>query len=193
MNAETVPDRNAEGWVEIASVSDDTTMQDENFKDYKFTMTRPAEKYCYFKLEITAIHGKRIMQLSEFRLLTESSTYTKTVSADDCIPADYEATFCSVCGLNISEEQEKENHAYVEELIAPEVQKKSEATCEKKAVYYAICKRCHRLDPAQTFEAGACGPHMMGPALEYRWNKDDSCDLVYICFACKSTLTKRWR
>ena len=191
MNAETVPDRNAEGWVEIASVSDDTTMQDENFKDYKFTMTRPAEKYCYFKLEITAIHGKRIMQLSEFELLTESSTYTKTVSADACIPASYEATFCSVCGLNISEEQEKENHAYVEELIAPEVQKKSEATCEKKAVYYAICKRCHRLDPAQTFEAGACGPHMMGPALEYRWNKDDSCDLVYICFACKSTLTKK--
>ena len=193
MNAETAPDRNAEGWVEIASVSDDTTMQDENFKDYTFAMTRPAEKYCYFKLEITAIHGKLIMQLSEFRLLTESSTYTKTVSADDCIPADYEATFCSVCGLNISEEQEQENHAYVEELIAPEVQKKSEATCKEKAVYYAICKRCHRLDMAHTFEAGACEPHTMGPALEYRWNKDDSCDLVYTCYVCWAAQTKKMK
>ena len=154
-------------------------------------MTRPAEKYCYFKLEITAIHGKRIMQLSEFELLTESSTYTKTVSADACIPASYEATFCSVCGLNISDEQEQESHAYVEELIAPEAQKKSGATCEEKAVYFAICKRCHRLDLEHTFEAGECKPHTIGEVRGYRWNQDNSCDLIYECYECESIQTKK--
>ena len=117
--------------------------------------------------------------------------YQKVVSANDCIPVDYEATFCSVCGLNISDEQEQESHAYVEELIAPEAQKKSGATCEEKAVYFAICKRCHRLDLEHTFEAGECKPHTIGEVRGYRWNQDNSCDLIYECYECESIQTKK--
>ena len=159
--------------------------------------TIPATGHNYGSWELTANgDGIRVCQnpdCDEYEECDHSreEPYQKVVSANDCIPVDYEATFCSVCGLNISDEQEQESHAYVEELIAPEAQKKSGATCEEKAVYFAICKRCHRLDLEHTFEAGECKPHMIGEVRGYRWNQDNSCDLIYECYECESIQTKK--
>ena len=159
--------------------------------------TIPATRHNYGSWELTANgDGIRVCQnpgCDEYEECDHSreEPYQKVVSANDCIPVDYEATFCSVCGLNISDAQEQESHAYVEELIAPEAQRKSGATCEEKAVYFAICKRCHRLDMEHTFEAGACTGHTIWEVKKYKWNKDNSCDLVYECYECESIQTKK--
>ena len=155
----------------------------------------PATGHNYGSWELAANgDGLRVCQNPECDAYEEcghSQTEKKSVSANDCIPVDYEATFCSECGLNISDEQEQESHAYVEELIAPEAQKKSGATCEEKAVYFAICERCHKLDREHTFEAGERAGHTIDKVREYQWNKDNSCDLVYECYECESIQTKQ--
>ena len=186
MNADTAPSRLTDGWIEIASVENDTKMEDINYKEYWFSMTKPAEKYRYFKLEIEGPHENSdgIMQLSEIRLLPETNTRKESVSANDCILTDYEATICNICGCNISGEQKTEKHEYVNAVIVPDIQLKSEATCTKKAAYYAICSKCHKLNLNTVFEDGETVAHSIGSVEGYRWNTDNSCDLRYKCEGC---------
>ena len=186
MNADTAPSRLTDGWIEIASVENDTKMEDINYKEYWFSMTKPAEKYRYFKLEIEGPHenSDSIMQLSEIRLLPETNTRKESVSANDCILTDYEATICNICGCNISGEQKTEKHEYVNAVIVPDIQLKSEATCTKKAAYYAICSKCHKLNLNTVFEDGETVAHSIGSVEGYRWNTDNSCDLRYKCEGC---------
>ena len=73
--------------------------------------TIPATGHNYGSWELTANgDGIRVCQnpdCDEYEECDHSreEPYQKVVSANDCIPVDYEATFCSVCGLNISDEQ----------------------------------------------------------------------------------------
>ena len=193
MNADTAPSRSTDGWIEIASVENDTKMEDLNYKEYCFSMTKPAEKYRYFKLEIEGPHedGDGIMQLSEIGLWPDGDTRKESVSANDCILTDYEATICNICGCNISGKQKTEKHEYVNAVIVPDIQLKSEATCTKKAVYYAICSKCHRLNLNTVFEYGETVAHSIGTVEGYRWNTDNSCDLRYKCEECGKLFFKK--
>ncbi|MBU5430527.1 leucine-rich repeat protein [Kineothrix sp. MSJ-39] len=193
MNADTAPSRYAAGWTELASVENDAKMEDRNYTEYRFYMTKPAEKYRYFKLEIEGPHenGDGIMQLSEIRLLPEVDTRKESVSANDCILTDYEATICNICGCNLSDKQETEKHDYVNDVIVPDIQLESEATCTKKAAYYAICSKCHKLNLNTVFEYGETKAHSIGSVEGYRWNTDNSCDLRYTCEECGKLFSEK--
>ena len=79
-----------DAWTTIATVTNDVTMKNKSFKDYKFLVE--SGSYKYFRFEVFANQGADVMQLCELRLIgTEASapapTYTValrdgTVNAD---------------------------------------------------------------------------------------------------------------
>lgn len=57
-------------WTNIVTVTNDTTMQDIDYKDYSFTVSGNQTAYQYYKFEITAVRGASatLMQLTEISL-----------------------------------------------------------------------------------------------------------------------------
>ena len=57
-------------WTNIVTVTNDTTMEDINFKDYSFTVSGNQTPYQYYKFKITAVRGENatLMQLTEIAL-----------------------------------------------------------------------------------------------------------------------------
>ena len=94
--------RGSESWVLIDQKYIDRLLKDENYQkcDYTSLSNPPSEKYQYFKMEITATKGARIMQMSEL-ILTYSTcnhqwTKTREVSPT-CTKGGYDVYQCSVC------------------------------------------------------------------------------------------------
>ena len=57
-----------DAWTTIATVTDDVTMKNKSFKDYKFFVDQPGS-YKYFRFEVFANQGANVMQLCELRLI----------------------------------------------------------------------------------------------------------------------------
>ena len=62
-----------DAWTTIATVTNDVTMKNQSFKDYKFFVDQSGP-YQYFRFEVFANQGAGVMQLCELRLIgTEAS------------------------------------------------------------------------------------------------------------------------
>ena len=62
-----------DAWTTIATVTNDVTMKNQSFKDYKFFVDQSGS-YKYFRFEVFANQGAGVMQLCELRLIgTEAS------------------------------------------------------------------------------------------------------------------------
>lgn len=90
-------------WQTIDSVTDDTTMADENYTTYAFNVNDNATSYQYYKLEITknkAGTTNTPVQISEFELsyptCTHSWVETSSVPAT-CTTAKQVTSTCSLC------------------------------------------------------------------------------------------------
>lgn len=57
-----------DAWTTIATVTNNTTMEDEKFKDYIFSLNQSGT-YKYFRFEVLATQGSETMQLCELRLI----------------------------------------------------------------------------------------------------------------------------
>ena len=62
-------------WTEIDNVTNDTTLEDKDFKSYNFTISN-TKAYKYFKLEISSVKSGDVMQLGEFELIGEGCEHT---------------------------------------------------------------------------------------------------------------------
>jgi len=67
-----------DAWTTIATVTNDATMKNQSFKDYKFFVDQSGT-YQYFRFEVFANQGASVMQLCELRLIgTEAPEPTPT-------------------------------------------------------------------------------------------------------------------
>ena len=57
-----------DAWTTIATVTNDVTMKNQSFKDYKFFVDQSGS-YQYFRFEVFANQGANVMQLCELRLI----------------------------------------------------------------------------------------------------------------------------
>ena len=57
-----------DAWTTIATVTNDATMKNQSFKDYKFFVDQSGS-YKYFRFEVFANQGANVMQLCELRLI----------------------------------------------------------------------------------------------------------------------------
>lgn len=57
-----------DAWTTIATVTNDVTMKNKSFKDYKFFVDQSGS-YKYFRFEVFANQGANVMQLCELRLI----------------------------------------------------------------------------------------------------------------------------
>ena len=80
-----------DAWTTIATVTDDVTMKNQSFKDYKFFVDQSGT-YQYFRFEVFANQGNGVMQLCELRLIgTEASepvlavAYTLQLHVNDAL------------------------------------------------------------------------------------------------------------
>ena len=86
-------------WEKIHSVTKDTILQDENNKTYNFAFDKKETAYQYYKLEITAIQGGDVMQMSEFALTSCDHNWITSASvAPTCTAAGYTTRTCDGCG-----------------------------------------------------------------------------------------------
>lgn len=81
-NSSDEPDRNDSSWKKIDAVSGDSTLQDEDYTDYYFSISKKTAEYKYYKLEISQTQGASVMQLSEFALACEGSDYVYAVDTE---------------------------------------------------------------------------------------------------------------
>ena len=100
--ANSASGRNSSSWELIHSVEDDEILEDKNYTSYKYDLKNPTQtKYQYFKLEITAIHGGIVMQMSEFILdyITCEHNWVATGETVEptCTMGGYNIEKCSVC------------------------------------------------------------------------------------------------
>ncbi len=71
-----------DAWTTIATVTNDVTMKNKSFKDYKFFVDQQGS-YKYFRFEMFANQGANVMQLCELRLIgTAPAPATTTVTWD---------------------------------------------------------------------------------------------------------------
>ena len=83
----------------IHSDTKDTILQDENNKTYNFAFDKKETAYQYYKLEITAIQGGDVMQMSEFALTSCDHNWITSASvAPTCTAAGYTTRTCDGCG-----------------------------------------------------------------------------------------------
>ncbi len=57
-----------DAWTTIATVTNNTTMEDKKFKDYIFSLNQSGT-YKYFRFEVLATQGSDLLELSELRLI----------------------------------------------------------------------------------------------------------------------------
>ena len=169
-------DRGSESWVLIDEVTNDTKLEDLNYKRFDFTLSNPlSEKYQYFKMEITATKGAPVLQMSEL-ILTYSTCNHQWVKTDDvvaptCTEGGYDVYKCSVCQLTKKESNNVAalGHQWVSgTVVAP--------TCTKDGYTPQTCSRCQAEQKIDIVKATG-----------HQWGTDDICD---VCGADKSTLSK---
>ena len=77
-----------DAWTTIATVTNDVTMKNQSFKDYKFFVDQSGT-YQYFRFEVFANQGANVMQLCELRLIgTEPvlvTTHTLQLHVNDAL------------------------------------------------------------------------------------------------------------
>ena len=168
--------RGSESWVLIDEVTNDTKLEDLNYKRFDFTLSNPlSEKYQYFKMEITATKGASVLQMSEL-ILTYSTCNHQWVKTDDvvaptCTEGGYDVYKCSVCQLTKKESNNVAalGHQWVSgTVVAP--------TCTKDGYTPQTCSRCQAEQKIDIVKATG-----------HQWGTDDICD---VCRADKSTLSK---
>ena len=169
-------DRGSESWVLIDEVTNDTKLEDLNYKRFDFTLSNPlSEKYQYFKMEITATKGAPVLQMSEL-ILTYSTCNHQWVKTDDvvaptCTEGGYDVYKCSVCQLTKKESNNVAalGHQWVSgTVVAP--------TCTKDGYTPQTCSRCQAEQKIDIVKATG-----------HQWGTDDICD---VCGADNSTLSK---
>ena len=169
-------DRGSESWVLIDEVTNDTKLEDLNYKRFDFTLSNPlSEKYQYFKMEITATKGASVLQMSEL-ILTYSTCNHQWVKTDDvvaptCTEGGYDVYKCSVCQLTKKESNNVAalGHQWVSgTVVAP--------TCTKDGYTPQTCSRCQAEQKIDIVKATG-----------HQWGTDDICD---VCRADNSTLSK---
>ena len=94
------PARDSDSWEVIDRVTDDDTLKDQNYTTYNYYLKDPAEKpYRYFKLEITATQGSKVMQMGEFTLISCEHSWGEPVETKaTCTTKGYDSLTCTVCG-----------------------------------------------------------------------------------------------
>ena len=89
-------------WTEITSVTDDTTMQDQNSTKFDFVLTTVPAAYQYYKFAFTANQGAKAMQLSEIALYGSDCEHEWQNEGDavavTCTTDGYQLQKCSKCG-----------------------------------------------------------------------------------------------
>ena len=89
-------------WIEITSVTDDTTMQDQNSTKFDFVLTTVPAAYQYYKFAFTANQGAKAMQLSEIALYGSDCEHEWQNEGDavavTCTTDGYQLQKCSKCG-----------------------------------------------------------------------------------------------
>lgn len=95
-------------WTEIDKVTNDTTLEDKDFKSYNFTISN-TKAYKYFKLEISSVKRGDVMQLGEFELIGEGCEHTfgePEITAPTCTTpgkTEYRCLNCDVPVINTIE------------------------------------------------------------------------------------------
>ena len=69
-----------DAWTTIATVTNDVTMKNKSFKDYKFFVDQSGT-YQYFRFEVLAEQGAGVMQLCELRLIGSEASEPVLVTA----------------------------------------------------------------------------------------------------------------
>ena len=168
--------RGSESWVLIDEVTNDTKLEDLNYKRFDFTLSNPlSEKFQYFTMQITATKGVSVLQMSEF-ILTYSTCNHQWVKTDDvvaptCTEGGYDVYKCSVCQLTKKESNNVAalGHQWVSgTVVAP--------TCTKDGYTPQTCSRCQAEQKIDIVKATG-----------HQWGTDDICD---VCSADNSTLSK---
>ena len=89
-------------WTEIAAVTDDTTMQNQNFAKFDFVLTAAPDAYQYYKFVFTANQGASVMQLSEIALYGPVCEHEWKNEGDavaaTCTEDGYQLQRCVKCG-----------------------------------------------------------------------------------------------
>ena len=88
-------------WTVIDSVTDDTTIQDQNFAKFDFVLTTVPSAYQYYKFAFTANQGAKVMQLSEIALYGAVCEHEWQNEGDPvavtCTTDGYRLQKCSKC------------------------------------------------------------------------------------------------
>lgn len=103
--------RYSKKWVEIHTVTNDVVLEDTNEQTYNFVFDGKEVPYRYYKLEITALQGSDVMQMSEFELTYCQHQWdeeTSTTTPRTCTTAGYTETTCVKC-----------NHKRITEKLIP--------------------------------------------------------------------------
>ena len=91
------PGRYSESWTAIHSVTNDIVLQDVNNTTYNFAFDNNETEYQYYKLEITAIRGGDVMQMSEFALVSCNHSWSEPVTtAPTCTTAGNTTKTCTI-------------------------------------------------------------------------------------------------
>ena len=113
--ATEAPARDSDSWEVIDRVTDDDTLKDLNHATYNYFLKDPAEKpYLYFKLEITATQGSKVMQMSEFTLTSCEHVWGEPVETEPtCTTKGYNSYPCTKCGIvKIDDEVRPQGHDF---------------------------------------------------------------------------------
>ena len=89
-------------WTEIAAVTNDKTMQNQNFAKFDFVLTTAPSAYQYYKFQFSENQGANVMQLSEIALYELDCEHDwKNVDAAvpvTCTTDGYQLQRCGKCG-----------------------------------------------------------------------------------------------
>ena len=83
-----------DAWTTIATVTNDVTMKNQSFKDYKFFVDQSGP-YKYFRFEVFANQGAGVMQLCELRLIGTEAPGGGWVAGIPCTAADLGKVLCT--------------------------------------------------------------------------------------------------
>lgn len=80
-----------DGWTELVSVTNNTTMQDVNYTPYEFNLTNTTTLCKYFRFEVSAIQNGGVFQLSEIQFRDNNILMSNNLSV--AIPCDITYNF----------------------------------------------------------------------------------------------------
>ena len=169
-------------WTLIQEVSNDATLQDENYTSFDFT-SEGSTFYKYFKWEISAIHSGKTLQVGEFELKLTTCSHNNTDGSSalgtaietvdpTCVEHGYTTHECSICHstLKVYMNDELTKHTLTYHELKP-------ATCiETGTSEYWQCSVCNKLfsDADATTEI-ADAASLVIPANGHKFNSEGTC------------------